>query len=132
MFIIFFIITECPLPKFTGVQPKSFTAVEGYNTTLKYSFDGYYSLSSPLRIWALFPHSQVPMFLDEFYYYGSGCWVEHQLACSVGTNPKGCCKFELIVHSIPHVNKNGTVFSSTKNFTDEEATWMCKYMTCIV
>ena len=129
--MIFFILTECPPPKFTGVQPKNFTAVEGYNTTLKYSFIGYYSPSSPLRIWALLPHSQSPVYLDEFYYYGCGCWVEPQLACSVGTNPNDCCRFELIMHSTPYVNESSTVFSYTKNFTEGEAAWMCKYMTCI-
>ena len=108
------------------MQPKNFTAVERYNTTLKYSFDGYYSLSSKLRIWVLLPHSQVPVWLDEKFYPECSCWVEHQLACSVGTNPNDCCRFELIVHSIPHVNESGTVFSSTKNFTDEETAWMCK------
>ena len=131
-FIIFLFLTDCPFPKFTGVQPKSFTAVEGYNTILKYSFDGYYQLSSPLRIWALLPHSQTPVWLDEFYYSGCGCWVKHQLVCSVGINPNDCCRFELIVHSIPHVNESGTVFSSTNNFTDKTAAWMCKYMTRIV
>ena len=125
-------LTDCPLPKFTEVQPKSLTAVEGYNTTLKYSFDGYYSLSSSLRIWALLPHSQSPVWLDEYYYPDCGCWVEHQFACSVGTNPNDCCRFELIMHSIPHVNESGTVFSYTKDFTDDEASWMCKCMTCIV
>ena len=115
------------------MYPKNFTAVEGYRTTLKYSFDGNYLPSSPPRIWALFPHSQTPVWLDESYYYPDyGCWVEHQLACSVGTNPNDCCRFELIVFSMPHVSKSGTVFSYTKNFIDEEVAWMCKCMKCIV
>ena len=127
-----FYLTDCPAPKFTGVQPGNFTAVEGYNTTLKYSFDGYKSLTSPLRIWVLFPHSQTPESLDEWVYNEYGCWVEHQYACSVGTNNNDCCRFELIVHSIPHINESGTTFSCTKNFTDGENTWMCKCMTCII
>ena len=98
---------------------------------MKYSFDGYYSLSSRLRIWVLPPHSQSPAWLDEFNYPECGCWVEHQYACSVGTNDNDCCRFELIVHSIPHVNESGTAFSYTKDFTDGDA-WMCKCMTCII
>ena len=122
----FLFLTDCPPARFTGLQPRNFTAVEGYNTTLEYSFDGYYSLSSPLRIWVLLPHSQTPVWLDEWFYPECGCWVEHQLSCSVGTNPNDCCRFEFIVPSIPHVNESGTMFSSTKNFTDEETAWMCK------
>ena len=127
-----YFLTDCPAPKFTGVQPRNFIAVEGYNTTLKYSFDGYYSLSSPLRIWVLPPHSQTPAWLDEFLYVECGCWVEHQYACSVGTNDNDCCRFELTVHSIPHVNESDTAFSSSHNFTDGENAWMCKCMTCIL
>ena len=126
LFIIYFLfLTDCPAPKFTGVQPRNFTAVDSYNTTLKYSFDGYKSLVSPLRIWVLLPHSQTPVWLDEFYYPECGCWVEHQYACSVGTNEYDCCRFELTVHSIPRVNESGTAFSYTKDFTDGDA-WMCK------
>ena len=128
----FYFLTDCPALKFTGVQPRNFTAVEGYNTTLKYSFDGTESLGSPLRIWVLVPHSQAPAWLDEFYYPECGCWVEEQFACSVGTNPKECCRLELTVHSIPHLNESGTTFSCTKNFTNEETAWLCKYVTCIV
>ena len=133
VFIIYFLfLTDCPAPKFTGVQPRNFTAVDGYKTTLKYSFDGYYSLASRLRIWVLLPHSQTPTWLDEWVYDECGCKVEHQFACSVDTNPNDCCRFELIVHSIPHVNESGTAFSCTKNFTDGENAWMCKCMTCII
>ena len=89
-------------------------------------------MSSPLIIWALLPHSQSPVYLDKVYYPDCGCWVEYQLACSVGTNPNHCCRFELVMHSIPHVNESGTVFSYTKIFTDDEAAWMCKCLTCIV
>ena len=114
------------------VQPRNFIAVDGYNTTLKHSFDGYYSLASPLRIWVLLPHSQSPAWLDEWVYDECGCWVKQQYACSVGTHDNDCCRFELIVHSIPHVNESGTAFSCTWNFTDGENAWMCKCMTCII
>ena len=57
--------------------------------------------------------------------------MEHQYGCSVGTNDNDCCRFELTMHSIPHVNESGTVFSCTHNFTDGD-TWMCKCMTCII
>ena len=119
--------TDCPPPKFTRLQPRNFTAVEGYNVILKYSFDGADSLSSPLRIWVLLPHSQGPVWLNEFLYPDCGCLVKHQPACSVGTNPNDFCRFELIVHTTPHVNVSGTKFCSDETFIDEETVWMCKY-----
>lgn len=67
------------------------------------------------------------MHLDDHLFPNWKSWVEHQPACSVGTNPMECCRFKVIVHFIPHVNGSGaTTFSCTRNFTDKENAWMCK------
>ena len=125
MFTLNFFLTDCPRLAFTEVQPQNFTAVEGYNTSLKCSFDGYYSPSSPIRMWVMLPGQQ-PMYINEEFFPDCGCWVEQKQACSVDTNPNDCCRFELITHSNPHVNETGTAFSCTNNFINNEATWMCK------
>ena len=101
----------------TEVQPGNFTTVEGYNTTLKYFFDGYYSF---LTMWVLLPHSQTPVLLDD------QCWVKHQITCYNGTNLCDCCKFIFIIHASPHINESVTEFSYTRNFTNEGTVWMSK------
>ena len=80
-------------------------------------------------MWVLLPHNSTPIALDDQQPYPDcGCWVEfkNKPACSADTNPNDCCKFEVIMHSTPHVNMSGSVFSCTKNFSNEEAVWMCK------
>ena len=66
------------------------------------------------------------MYIDEQFYPDCGCWAESKQACSADTNPNDCCRFELIMHSIPHVNETSTAFSCIKNFTNDETAWMCK------
>ena len=119
-------LTDCPLPKFTLVQPSpSFTAVEGYNATLTCSYDGYYSESSPIRVWLKLPN-HTPVWLDEIPYPDCNCSVEHRFACPVGTDPNDCCRFELLIHSTPRLDDNGTVFSCNQSFADEYTSWMGK------
>ena len=80
-------------------------------------------------MWALLPHSSTPIALDDRPHPDCGCWAEFenkQLVCSFDTNPNDCCKFEVIMHSTPHINMSGSAFSCTKNFSNEEAMWMCK------
>ena len=74
------------------------------------------------------------MELDEQFHPDCGCWVKHQPACPFGTNPYDCCEFELITYSTPYVNRSGTTFSYTKNFT-KGTIWMCKqhfFILCVV
>ena len=123
--VISFII-DCPEPKFMEVQPQNFTAVEGYSTSLSCSYNGYYMLSVPIQIWVLFPGSHTPVWLNDQPYSDCRCWVENKPACSVGTDPNNCCRFQLIMHSIPHLDDSGTVFSCTGNFTNKDIAWMCK------
>ena len=126
MFMLNFFFIDCPLPNFRAVQPTpNFTAVEGYNATMKCSYDGYYSPASSLRVWVLFPRSQKPEYIDHTPFYDCKCRVEDRPACPIGTDPNDCCRFELIMHSTPVLKENGTVFSCTKNFSKDTA-WMCK------
>ena len=115
-----FFLIGCPPIKLIEGQPRNFTVVESYNTTLKYSFDGYYQL---LKMWVLLPHSQTPELLDD-----QRCWVKHPVACSDGTDLSYCCRFEFTMHSItsPYINESGTAFSYSKNFTNEDTVWMSK------
>ena len=80
-------------------------------------------------MWVLLPYSSTPIALDDQPHPDCGCWTEFEnkrLLCSVDTNSNDCCKFEVIMHSTPNVNMSGSVFSCTKNFSNEEAVWMCK------
>ena len=121
------LLTDCPKPKLAEVQPSNFTAVDGYNTTLKCSFNGFNSPSSTLRAWVWFPGSQSPEWFDEQPYSDSKCWVIDELACSVGTDPNNCCRFEFTLHSTPCLNDSGTVFScSNGTFTNDNTATMCK------
>ena len=123
------IYVDCSQPTFIEVQSANITAVEGYNTSLKCFFDGFYSNHlSQIQIWVLLPHVSAPIALDDQPYSGCGCWVEfkNKPACSNATSPNDCCKFEAIIHSTPYVNMTGSAFSCTKNFNNEEAVWMCK------
>ena len=128
LLVLNFPLPDCPEPepKLVGVQPQNLTAVDGYNATLKCSFNGRYSLSSPLRMWVLFPDSQYPVYLDSYPYPDCGCWVENKLICPINTDPNDCCKFQFIMHSTPHLDDNGTEFSCTGNFTKKDTAWMCK------
>jgi len=100
--------------------------VDGYNATLKCSFDGIYSLSSPLHMWALFPGQKTPLKLSSQPNSNYNCWAESAQACSPGTDPNSCCRFEFTIHSVPHLSDNGTIFSCTSNFTGESTARMCK------
>ena len=115
---------------FTGVQSANITAVEGYNTSLKCFFDGFYStLLSQIRILVHLPHSPAPIPLNDQPYPDCRCWVEfkNKPSCSNTTNPNDCCKFEAIIHFIPYVNMTGSALSCTTNFNNsEEAVLMCK------
>ena len=111
------------------VQSTNITAVEGYNTSLKCFFDGFYSqLSSLVQMWVLFPHNMTSMMLGNHPPPECRCSIEfkNKPVCSVDTDPNDCCKFEMIMHSTPDVNMTGTAFSCTKKFSSEEAVWMCK------
>ena len=122
-------LTDCPLPQFMEIQSTNITAVEGYNTSLKCFFDGFYSQSSSLvQMWALFPHNTTSIMLGNHPPPECKCSIEfkNKPVCFVDTDPNDCCKFEVIMHSTPHVNMTGTAFSCTKNFSSEEAVWMCK------
>lgn len=70
--------------------------------------------------------STVAVLLDDSFYPDCGCWVDHHLACPVGTNSNDCHRFELLIHCRPHVNCSGTAFSYTRNCI-EETVWMCKW-----
>ena len=102
------------------VQPRNFTAVEGYNTTLKFSIDGCYLF---LYMWVLFPHTRTPVLvlLDDPIF-----WPNHQLACSDGTKLIDCREFEFIIYASPHINESGTAFSFSRKFTNEGTVWMSK------
>ena len=72
-------------------------------------------------MWVRLPgHSQIPVSSDNHFYQ-----VEHQLACSDGTNQSDCCIFEFLVYSSPHFNESGTAFSYG-NFSKEDTVWMSK------
>jgi len=122
-----FLLIDCPGPKLTEVRPSKFITVGGYNTTLKCSFDGFYSESSTLRAWVLFLSKKDPVCLKEQPYSDSKCWVKDELACSVGTDPNNCCRFEFTLHSTPRLADSGTVFScSNGTFTNDNTATMCK------
>ena len=117
IFYNLFILANCPPPKLTEVQPKHFTAVVGYNITMKYFFDGNYS-----------------MWTNKFYCFWCQ-WVEHQVARSIGTNLNNCCKFELIGRMFLSKECYGfdtIVIYCTEYFWGEEAPSMCKCMTHII
>ena len=118
-YISILLLIDCTSIKLIEVQPRNVTAVEGYNTTLKYSFDGYYSL---LKMWVLFPYSQTPVLLDD-----QCCWVKHRLSCSDGPNLSDCCIFKFIINSNPHINESGTAISYSRNFANEGTVWMSKW-----
>ena len=108
------------------IQPAPFfIAVEGYNATLTCSYDGYYSTSSPIRVWLKLPNHK-PTWLNEVPYADCNCWVEHRFACPVHTDPNDCCRFELVMHSTPHLDDNGTVFSCDQSFADKYTSQMGK------
>ena len=94
--------------------------MEGYSTTLKYSFSFI-----AVTIWVIFPDRQASLQLYDWCYPDHGCWIELQ-PCS---NLNDCCRYEMILRFIPYVNESGAIFSTNKNFTDEENAWMCKRMT---
>ena len=115
-----FLLIDCPLLKFIEVHPSpSFTTVAGYNATLTCSYDGYYTKSSPFQVWLMLPKNHIPQYIDEFPYYDCKCWVEHRFTCPVGTDPNYCCRFELLMHSTPQLDDNGTVFSCNRSFANE-------------
>ena len=114
---------------FIEVQSTNITAVEGYKTSLKCFFDGFYStLLIHIKMWVLLPYIPAPIALDDQLNPDCGCQVEfkNKPACSVDTDANDCCEFEAIMHSTPYVNMTGSAFSCTKNFNSEEAVWMCK------
>ena len=97
-----------------------------------YLFDGSYAGSMeqfPTRIYASFPNKKQFCFKDDQPHFDCNCQVEDKPACPSGTNVNDCCKFELIMHSTPHVDDNGTLFScgiATGKFTKENTATMCK------